>query len=92
MRKFLVILIVMVSLLMVSCVKKNTRNDNSDNTEQKITPKYKQGDIIYLKSDSTKCVIWAGPEVYDTYVRYLVSYQNSEDERKSTSIRDCEIY
>ena len=77
MRKLLVVL---VAVLLYSCGEVNRKQT---------PPKYKQGDVVYLKPDSTKAVI---SYVWVDNNSYSVDYYDAEHEPQSMHVPEYGVY
>lgn len=76
MKKLLLIALV----LLASC---------SEPKQQLPPPKYKLGDIVYTKPDSTKSVVTF---IYSEYPWYIVDYTNKQGKREHATVEEFEIY
>lgn len=88
------ILIILGLLFISSCTYNNSNSKQYERDVEEVTlvPLFKEGDIIYLKPDSTMCVVLDEPDVYNNYINYRITYNNNCGERVYYSVRDCEIF
>lgn len=74
----------MKRIIILTFISFITACENSRETQPN---KFKDGEIVYLKPDSTKAVIWASENH-----GYLVDYNDSLKVRHSIRVHETEIY